>query len=109
MSDWKINGSGMSIAPVGSFWVPPTIGIALTGRGVYSSFYNVELTFAGGCVADTWQWIDAVSAGSFNATILARDEIAFTDTSGVYAEIVQWPKIEGTITGEFVILLRGVL
>lgn len=108
-TDYKINSSGMSIGPFSIKWMPTTIGVALNGRGIYSSFYNIIMQFEGGSIPHVWQWIDNVSAGSFNATVLDRNQLAFTDLSGVNAEITEWPDIQNVNAGNFTIVLRGAI
>lgn len=109
MSNYKINGSATSIGPISVRWIPNTIGIALTGRAVFSAYSTIEMRFDGGSIPHVRQWLDNVSATSFNLTTLARDQLAFVDLSGVNAEITQWPDVQDVNYGEFTIMIRGAL
>jgi hypothetical protein len=108
-TDYKINGSAASIAPISVKWIAPTTGISLSGRGIYSAFHNIELQFDGGSIPECRQWLDVVSAGSFNVTLLSRDQLAFTTLSGVNAEITEWPSVESVNYTPFSITIRGAL
>jgi len=109
MTDYKINGSSTSIGPVSVKWIPNTQGISLGGRAIFSSYHNIEMQFNGGSIPHVRQWLDNISATSFNLTTLARDQLAFVDLSGVNAEISQWPQIEDVNYGDFTVIIRGAL
>lgn len=108
-TNYKINGTATSIGPVSVRWLPNVQGIALNGRAIFSSYNTIEMKFDGGSIPHVRQWIDSVSAASFNLTTLARNQLAFVDLSGVNAEITQWPEVQDVNYGEFVIVVRGAL
>ena len=108
-TQYKINGSSTSIAPVSIRWIPNLQGVSLNGRGIFSSYANVEMQFDGGSIPESRQWLDNVSAASFNLTTLSRDQLSFVTLSNVNAEITQWPSVENVNYTEFTIVIRGAL
>lgn len=91
---YTINGSAASIAPASVRWLLQNMGIDHNGQPVYSRFANIEMRFPEEAdPADLRQWINACSNGSVNLNLPDKWNISFTNLSGVYVEITQFPEI----------------
>ena len=104
---YAINGSSMSYAPFEVRWVPLMTLMDHNQQPVYSG-YDIEMKFDNCCVADGSQWLDAVSSGSINLTVLNRWSIAFTTLSSVYCEINDAPAVQDVHLEPFSITVHGV-
>lgn len=109
-TEYKINGSGMSLAPVTVHWQPNVIARDHNLQPVYSNYFDVVHVFSPACAAYAYQWLNAVSTGSVNLTTLGRwSATSFTVLSGVYFEITQAPVVESIYTNEFVLTVKNAL
>lgn len=107
-TQYKINGTATSIGPVEIKWIPQLLGVDHNGQPVLSANYEVELSFDGGSVTHTREWIQGTSSGSVNLTILNRQQLGFTTLSGVYVAITEEPSIRDINTGPFKLTVRNV-
>lgn len=90
---FKINGSAASVGATSVRWMLNPKGIDHNGQPVWSRYANVELVFPDESrLPDLAQWLNAVSSGSVNLTIPNQWATGFTDLSGVYVEITQFPE-----------------
>ena len=104
---YKINGSSASVGAATVNWMLNYVGIDHNGMPVPSRYANVELKFPEvSRTADLKQWMDAVSGGSVNLTIPNQWAVDFTDLSGVYVEIVQFPEIVDVHSTQLVLMVR---
>jgi len=107
-TQYKINGTATSIGPVEVKWIPQIMGVDHNGQPVFSANYEIELSFDGGSVTHTREWIQGTSSGSVNLTVLNRQQLGFTTLSGVYVAIQEEPYIRDINTGPFKLLVRNV-
>lgn len=98
----------MSLAPYQVWYEPIPVGVAHTRQTIYSGDYNVHLTFPESTPEEAAQWIDAVSAGSVNATIIGRLTTSFSDLSGIYFNIDNFPTMESIYMTGFSLTINGV-
>lgn len=107
-SQFKINGTPTSIAPITIRWIPQQLGIDHNGQPVYSSNYQIDMRFDAGSVVWAREWIEGTSSGSVNLTVLNRLSLGYTDLSGVYVSIEEEPEINSILAGQFRLLVRNV-
>lgn len=107
-SNFKINGTATSVAPISIRWIPQILGVDHNGQPVYSSNYNIEMRFDSGSVTYAREWIESTSSGSVNLTVLNRLNLGYTDLSGVYVSIEEEPEITSVIAGPFRLMVRNV-
>lgn len=104
---YKINGSSASIGAASVRWMLNYVGTDHNGQPVASRYANVELKFPElAKPEDVKQWMNAVSSGSVNLTIPNQWEIGFTDLSGVYVEIMQFPEIIDVHSNQLVLMVK---
>ena len=72
-TEYKVDGSSTSIAPVNVIWQPQQVGTDHNGAPVYSIFYNVSLTFDVSTPSCAVDWLTAASSGgSHSLTIPSK-------------------------------------
>lgn len=104
---YMINGSAASVGPVSVNWVPIAQFTDFNNQPVYSG-WRIELGFEPLAIADAAQWLNAVSAGSVNLTVLDRWSLGFTTLSSVYCSIPTPPVVMDVHTEAFTIVVHGV-
>lgn len=104
---YLINGSSASVGPVGVVWHPITQGVDWNNQPFYSGF-RIEMQFGIMSIDDGAQWLNAVSAGSVNLTIINRWATDFTSLSGVYCSIPAPPAVQDIHLEPFTIMVHGV-
>ena len=107
-SNFRINGTNTSIAPISIRWIPQILGTDHNGQPVYSSNFNIMMKFDAGSVVWAREWIEGTSSGSVNLTVLNRLNLGYTDLSGVYVSIEEEPEINSILAGQFSLMVRNV-
>ena len=109
LSSYKINGSAMSVGPMKTTWVYPARGMGLNGEAKYSSRAQVTLEFGEHSLEDAFQWVNAVSGGSFSITMPQRGSLSFVTYAGVNGDVISWPSLIDVHASEFQIVINGVI
>jgi hypothetical protein len=109
LTPYKINGSGLSIAPFRFQWSFPVIGTKQNGQPIYSSRYQITADYGQHSPDEVKQLIDAVSAGSFNLTCPDKTSTSFMTFSSVNANIISWPVLVDVHMEPFQIIFNGVI
>lgn len=98
-TDFTINGATASLAPSTQTWRQVQIGRDHLMRPIYAGNEEIDLEFDSASITMARQWLEAASGGSLSITVLNRYGIGWTDLSGVYLEVVQFPVIQSGYAG----------
>ena len=106
-TEYTINGVTASQAPYSQRWRQVNIGRDTDQRGLFQTYWEVDLSFDSASVTYTRQWLEAASAASANLTILNKYQADYTDLSAVQLEVTEAPTLETVVFGPWSMTVRG--
>lgn len=104
---YAINGTPTAIAPFSQQWMQIKIGTDHEQRALLSGNEEIVLSFDSASITMAREWLEAASTGSKTVTVLTRYGLGFTDLSGVYLEVTEYPAIEAGVSNPWAMTIKG--